>query len=93
MFSVLQAALSRGDTRRVRLNQHVYDTASDFEHLLHTLTVRSTRLSELVPTWPTHIGASDACQSGMGGSGCWWMVARHQLCGAPASTPTSLALS
>jgi hypothetical protein len=75
LFSALQAALSHGDGRRVRLNQHIYDTAADFEYLLRTLATRSTRLPELVPTWPTHVGASDACQIGMGG--VWLPVDGH----------------
>ena len=67
LFSVLQQALSRGDSKRVRLNQHVYDTAADFTHLLDSLARRPHRLHELVPTLPIAIGASDACQRGMGG--------------------------
>jgi hypothetical protein len=67
LFSVLQDALSRGDKWRVRLNQHVYDTAADFHHLLDSLASRPTRVQELVPTPPLAIGASDACQRGMGG--------------------------
>ena len=75
LFSVLQEALSRGDKRRVRLNQHVYDTAADFQHLLHSLASHPTRLQELVPTPPLAIGASDACQRGMGG--VWFDAQSH----------------
>ncbi|KAI2494663.1 adenylate kinase [Fragilaria crotonensis] len=67
LFSTLQDALSRGDHSRVRLTQHVYDTADDFTTLVDSLAERPTRLTELVPTAPTHIGACDACQVGMGG--------------------------
>jgi hypothetical protein len=67
LFSVLQAALSLGDSTRVRLNQQVYDTAADFSTLVDSLAARPTRLHELVPTFPSHVGACDACQMGMGG--------------------------
>jgi len=67
LFSVLQHTLSRGDRHRVRLSRHVYDTAADFAALVDSLAARPTRLPELVPTSPSHIGASDACQLGMGG--------------------------
>lgn len=68
LFSVLQDALSRGDGHRVRLTQHVYDTtAADFTALVDSLAARPTRLHELVPTRPSHVGASNACQVGMGG--------------------------
>ena len=71
LFSVLQQALRSGDRRRVRLNQHVYDTAADFTALVDSLAQRPTRLQELIPMAPSHIGASDACQVGMGGV---WMA-------------------
>ena len=67
LFSALQHALSRGDSRRVRLNQQVYDTAADFQQLVLSLGSRPTRLHELVPTAPVIVGASDACRHGMGG--------------------------
>ena len=67
LFSVLQHALSRGDSKRIRLNQHVYDTAADFQGLVHSLGTRPTRLQELVPTAPLAVRASDACRRGMGG--------------------------
>jgi hypothetical protein len=75
LFSTLQAALSRGDKHRVRLNQQVYDTAADFSALVDSLHGRATRLPELIPTSPTHVGASDACQVGMGG--VWLPVDPH----------------
>ena len=67
LFSVLQEALRKGDRQRVRLTQHVYDTAADFLVLVDSLAARPTRLPELVPTAPSHVGACDACQVGMGG--------------------------
>ncbi|KAI2503277.1 adenylate kinase [Fragilaria crotonensis] len=67
LFSILQEALSRGDRHRVRLNQAVYDTATDFSVLVEAVATRPTRLRELVPTAPSDVGACDACQAGMGG--------------------------
>jgi hypothetical protein len=67
LFSTLQEALSRGDKHRVRLNQQVYDTAADFSALVESLHMRPTQLHELIPTSPSYVGASDACQRGMGG--------------------------
>ena len=67
LFSVLQHAISRGDSKRIRLNQHVYDTVADFKRLVHSLGTRPTPLQELVPrTAPLAMGASDACRRGMG---------------------------
>ena len=76
LFSVLQDALSRGDRRRVRLNEHVYAAAADFSALLDSLAERPTRLPELVPTAPSHIGASDACRLGIGG--VWLPTTPHE---------------
>ena len=67
LFSALQDALSRGDARRMRLNQHVYAAAADFRALVLAVDTRPTRLRELVPTAPSDIGACDACRQGMGG--------------------------
>jgi hypothetical protein len=41
--------------------------AADFTELVDSLADRPTRLYELVPTMPSHVGACDACQAGMGG--------------------------
>jgi hypothetical protein len=70
LFSVFQAALSRGNRRRVRLNQHVYDAAADFRALVNAIADRPTRLQKLVPTAPSDIGACDACSRGM--SSIWF---------------------
>ena len=67
LFSVLQDALSKGDRNRVRITQQVWDVVADFTAIADSLKHRPTRLRELVPTAPLYIGASDACQSGMGG--------------------------
>ena len=67
LFSTLQAAIGKGDQRRVRITRHVRATATDFLALVDCLAARPTRLQELVPTAPMAIGACDACQIGMGG--------------------------
>lgn len=67
LFSVLQESLRHADNHRVRLNQRIYDIAADFRNLVDGLHLRPTRLPELVPTYPSDIGACDACQQGMGG--------------------------
>ena len=72
LFSVLQEALRKSDRQRVRITQHVSDTAADFTALVDSLASRPTRLPELVPTPPSHVGACDACQVGMGGV---WLAA------------------
>jgi hypothetical protein len=46
----------------------VWDVVSDFQVIADSLGLRPTRLQELVPvSRPHYIGASDACQLGMGG--------------------------
>ena len=70
LFSVLQEALSRGNRRHMRLNQHV-------DNLVDSLWGRPTRFLELVPTPPMAVGASDACQVGMGG--VWFDASATQL--------------
>jgi hypothetical protein len=67
LFSILQEALSRGDTHRDRLNRHVFDTVADFRALADTMAARPTRFRELVPTAPSDTGSCDACRTGMGG--------------------------
>ncbi len=76
LFSLLQAALSKADRNRVRVSPHVWHMASDFRAIADTLVSRPTRLRELVPMTPTYIGASDACQQGMGGV---WFSSRHPM--------------
>lgn len=67
LFSVLQEALRRADSRRVRLTRKIHEVAADFKWLVASLGARPTRLPELIPTYPSDVGASDACQYGMGG--------------------------
>jgi hypothetical protein len=67
MFSHLQEALRLHDKSRVKLTQAVHDQLADFEFLTRSLRDRPTRIAEIVPTEPTHVGACDAARSGMGG--------------------------
>lgn len=67
LFSLLQDALRHADQRRIRITPHLHALAADFRRLVDDLARRPTRLQELVPTYPSDIGASDACQHGMGG--------------------------
>ncbi|KAI2502317.1 hypothetical protein MHU86_12121 [Fragilaria crotonensis] len=67
LFSLLQDALRHADQRRIRITPHLHALADDFRRLVDDLALRPTRLQELVPTYPSDIGASDACQQGMGG--------------------------
>jgi hypothetical protein len=70
MFSLLQHALSQLQGDRVRLNQGVHDTLEDLRWLAGDLTVRPTRLFEIVPQSRAEIlTATDACGYGMGGVG------------------------
>jgi hypothetical protein len=67
MFSHLQEALRVNDKSRVKLTQAVHDQLADFEFLTRSLSERPTRIAEIVPTEPTHVGACDAALTGMGG--------------------------
>ena len=68
LFSALQDALSRGDRRRVRINQHVHATTVAFRALVDSLVLRPMPLYKLTPSAaPIAIGASDVCRLGMGG--------------------------
>ena len=74
LFSVLQYALGTADRNRVRLTEQVYSTLDDFRAIADSLSTRPTRLQELVPAvHPHYLGASDACQRGMGG--VWFSAA------------------
>jgi hypothetical protein len=66
LFSHLQEALRMNDRSRVKLTQAVHDQLADFESLTRSLGDRPTRIAEIVPTEPTHVGACDAARSGTG---------------------------
>ena len=69
LFSVLQHSLGTADRHRVRLTTQVYDIIRDFRAIADSLSSRPMRLQELVPAvHPHYLGASDACQRGMGGA-------------------------
>jgi hypothetical protein len=67
VFSHLQESLRLNDNSRVKLTQAVDDQLADFECLTRSLSERPTRIAEIVPTEPTHVGACDAARPGMGG--------------------------
>ena len=67
LFSALQEALKHSDGHRVRITQRIHAIAGDFHSLFECMAERPARLPELTPTYPSDIGASDACQHGMGG--------------------------
>jgi hypothetical protein len=69
LFSATQESLHRADRNRVRITGQVWDVVSDFQAIANSLGLLPTRLQELVPVSRSHflIGASDACQLGMGG--------------------------
>ena len=66
MFSHLQNALRHSDKSRVKLTQDVHDQLADFEYLTTNLGQRPTRIAEVVPATPSHIGSCDAARGGMG---------------------------
>jgi hypothetical protein len=67
LFSALQDALCKADRNRVRITRQAWEVVEDFTAIADALRHRPTRLQELVPTAPAYVGASDACQHGMGG--------------------------
>jgi hypothetical protein len=67
LFSTLQHALRFPEARRIRLTSSVHDFLDDFRHLAQTLSLRPTRISEVMPQQPGVIGACDAAAHGMGG--------------------------
>ena len=67
LFSMLHEALRHTDRHRIRVTRSIHHLAHDFLTLLQSLHERPTRLPELVPTYPSDVGACDACQVGMGG--------------------------
>ena len=69
LFSTLQEAFRHPEPtgNRLRLHKHVHDFLLDFQWMASDVSSRPTRLTELVPTHPTVIGACDASGLGMGG--------------------------
>lgn len=71
-FSLLQdalklQALSSKPKPRVKLSHQLHDFLDDIRWIVRDLKHRPTRLQEVIPTELAVIGASDACQQGMGG--------------------------
>jgi hypothetical protein len=49
LFSTLQHALRFPEARHIRLTSSVHDFLDDFRHLAHTLSLRPTRIIEVMP--------------------------------------------
>lgn len=67
LFSQLQHSLKVQTEGRVKLKQAVQDQIEDFWWLANDIVRRPTRLAEIFPAEPHHVGACDAAKSGMGG--------------------------
>ncbi|EJK68186.1 hypothetical protein THAOC_10655, partial [Thalassiosira oceanica] len=65
-LSHLQHVLSQA-ANRVYLGRQFKDSIADLTWLAQNLASRPTRIAELVPEVPTHVGCSDASGTGMGG--------------------------
>jgi hypothetical protein len=64
-FSLLQAALRDGQQGRVRIDEA---TRAQLQHLIELVgEAEPSRIEELVPGDPIHLGACDAAKQGMGG--------------------------
>ena len=69
LFSLLQEAFrhKERDRPRLRLTRDVHHILDDFRALALDIANRPTRIAELVPHYPSVIGACDAAGTGMGG--------------------------
>jgi hypothetical protein len=67
LFGALQLGLSHADRHRVRITSHLRHHLTDFETLARSILQRPTRIAEVVPDYPSVIGAVDAAKAGMGG--------------------------
>ena len=67
LFSTLQEALTHPLAKHIRLRRSVHDFLEDFRYLASELSLRPTRIAELVPQQPLCTGACDASGAGMGG--------------------------
>lgn len=75
LFSILQDSLGKADRNRARITNEVWHMAANFRAIADSLRARPTRLRELVPSHPSHVGACDACILGMGG--VWFPEGDH----------------
>jgi len=67
LFGAMQLGLKQADQHRVRITPYLRDHLDEFKLLAHGLSTRPTRFAELVPDYPSVIGAVDAAKVGMGG--------------------------
>jgi hypothetical protein len=81
--------LSHADQHRVRITSHLRDHLVDFETLTRSILQRPTRIAEVVPDYPSAIGAMDAAKAGMGGVVFALGHPPPPLCGKPPSRWTS----
>ena len=70
IFSQMQKALSNCKKTRVCLTKGVHQALNDFRWMLNDITVRPTRIAELVPLLSSALGYHDA--SGDGAGGVWY---------------------
>jgi hypothetical protein len=67
LFGAMHLGLKLADAHRVRITPYLRDHLSDFECLTLSIADRPTRIAEIVPDYPSVIGAVDAAKVGMGG--------------------------
>ena len=69
LFSLLQEAFRHEEKgrNRLRLSRAVHEVLDDFRWMARDVSIRPTRIAEIVPKTPTVVGACDAAGPGMGG--------------------------
>lgn len=67
MFSTMQEAFRHQTAARISLGKPQHDFLEDIRHLAQELKSRPTHVQEVVPSFPSILGASDAAKPGMGG--------------------------
>ena len=67
LFGVLQLGLAHSDKHWVKINHFLWDHLTNFEALARDISLHPTRLTEVIPDYPSVIGLVDAAKPGMGG--------------------------
>ena len=67
LFGALQLGLAHSDKHQVKITRFLRDHLTDFEALARDISIRLTRLAEVVPDYPSVIGLVNAAKPGMGG--------------------------
>ena len=70
LFSQMQEALTSKIGTQINLKKGVHQALDNFQWLLQDVTVRPTRIAEVVPLNPSAVGYHDA--SGAGAGGIWF---------------------